>query len=315
MLGPGRDSDALGPCSVGTSTVCAADGLEDRDRDLDLEVLALALEDGRLGHAGDRVEVAGRAAARPGLALARPDGRGCRRARRRGCSPGSASFARRPGAVARRARVLDLGAGAAALRARLGDREQPLARRLDAAPLAARADLRCVPGRAPVPWQVGHGADSGTATGTCAPSIACSNEMCTSVSRSRPRSGRGAPPAPPAPPNRSERMSPKPTPKPLPPAGGKRGVEAAERGRRPVVLLALLGIAHQVVGRLDLLEALLGGRSPWLRSGWYWRASLRYAFLISSYEAFLSTPRPCRGPAAIAPTRRPPPGRPQARLR
>ncbi len=31
--------------------------------------------------------------------------------------------------------------------------------------------------------------------------------------------------------------------------------------------------------------------SPGLRSGWYWRASLRYAFLISSSEAFLPTPR------------------------
>ncbi len=31
--------------------------------------------------------------------------------------------------------------------------------------------------------------------------------------------------------------------------------------------------------------------SPGLRSGWYSRASLRYAFLISSCDAFLSTPR------------------------
>ena len=31
--------------------------------------------------------------------------------------------------------------------------------------------------------------------------------------------------------------------------------------------------------------------SPALRSGWYLRASLRYAFLISSSDAFLPTPR------------------------
>src|SRR3954470_9527637 len=79
-----------------------------------------------------------------------------------------------------------------------------------------------VPGFAPVPPHVGQGADSGTVTGTCAPSIACSNEMWTSVSRSRPRSARGAPlrppgaGPPPAPPNRSLRMSPMP-PKPPPP--------------------------------------------------------------------------------------------------
>ena len=33
-----------------------------------------------------------------------------------------------------------------------------------------------VPGFAPVPWQVGQGAESGTETGTCAPSMAWSNE-------------------------------------------------------------------------------------------------------------------------------------------
>ena len=30
--------------------------------------------------------------------------------------------------------------------------------------------------------------------------------------------------------------------------------------------------------------------SPWFVSGWYWRASLRYAFLISSAEAPFLTP-------------------------
>src|SRR5436190_17004694 len=61
-----------------------------------------------------------------------------------------------------------------------------------------------VPGLAPVPWQVGQVALVGTDSGICAPSIACSNEIETSASRSRPRSWRGwrGPPAvpPPAPP-------------------------------------------------------------------------------------------------------------------
>src|SRR5919201_2830441 len=47
-----------------------------------------------------------------------------------------------------------------------------------------------VPGLAPVPWHVGHGAEVGTASGTCAPSTACSNDSDTSVSRPRPRAGR-----------------------------------------------------------------------------------------------------------------------------
>ena len=78
------------PSSVGTSTVGAADRLGDRDRHLDLEVVALALEDRRVAHARDHVEVARRAAAQPGLALAGQPDRGCRRARRPGCSRGSA---------------------------------------------------------------------------------------------------------------------------------------------------------------------------------------------------------------------------------
>src|SRR5829696_5396105 len=78
-----------------------------------------------------------------------------------------------------------------------------------------------VPGLAPVPRHVGHGAASGTVTETWPPSIACSKDTCTSVSRSRPRSGRGARPDA-APPKRSERMSPKPPkppPAPPPPPG------------------------------------------------------------------------------------------------
>ena len=43
-----------------------------------------------------------------------------------------------------------------------------------------------VPGSAPVPRQVGHGACVVTATGTCAPVTACAKEIETSVSRSRP---------------------------------------------------------------------------------------------------------------------------------
>ena len=52
--------------------------------------------------------------------------------------------------------------------------------------------------------------------------------------------------------------------------------------------LALLGVREHVVGALDLLEPRLVAAAL---SGWCSRASLRYAFLISSAEAFLGTPR------------------------
>ena len=43
-------------------------------------------------------------------------------------------------------------------------------------PWHAEQTCGVVPGFAPVPRQVGHGAASGTVTGTCAPSTAWSNE-------------------------------------------------------------------------------------------------------------------------------------------
>src|SRR3954469_10579965 len=69
-----------------------------------------------------------------------------------------------------------------------------------------------VPGLAPVPAHVVHVDEVDTESGTCAPSTAWSNEIVTSASRSRPRSGRGRvePPVrgpPPPPPKRLLRMS------------------------------------------------------------------------------------------------------------
>src|SRR5579871_3573076 len=57
-----------------------------------------------------------------------------------------------------------------------------------------------------------------------------------------------------------------------------------------IVHLALFGIAQDVVGFLNVFEALFGGLSPGLRSGWYLRASLRYAFRTSSASALRGTP-------------------------
>ena len=72
-----------------------------------------------------------------------------------------------------------------------------------------------VPGFAPLPRQVGQVACFGTVTATSTPSIACSNDNRTSVSRSRPWTGAWR--APPRRPKTVEKMSPRSEVKPPPP--------------------------------------------------------------------------------------------------
>ena len=94
-------------------------------------------------------------------------------------------------------------------------------------------------------------------------------------------------------------MSPKSAP-PKPPAWAGRRRTAATGPPPPpkpanwpagVVLLALLGVGESVSWAAEIsLNFSSAAASSGLRSGWYWRASLRYAFLISSSEAFLETP-------------------------
>ena len=271
------------PYSVGTSTVGAADRLGDRDRDLDLDVLALALEHRRVGHAGDHVEVAGRPAARPGSPL-----------------PASRTRlpSRTPGGIVTRYRLTvcvapdprQVGQGSSMTVPLPPQCEQGW--EIENRPWLSASTPRpwhpgqisaVVPGLAPVPWQVGHGADVGTASGTCAPSIDCSKVMPTSVSRSRPGWPRWrAPPRPPpgrrAPAAAAEQVGQDVAE----PAGERAGVEAAEAGAAgrertgaAVVLLALLGVAEDVVGLGVSLKRSSASLSPLLRSGWYCRASLR----------------------------------------
>src|SRR5215213_4915278 len=87
-----------------------------------------------------------------------------------------------------------------------------------------------VPGRAPVPRQVLQAAWVATETGTCAPSIACSKESDTVVSRSRPRSATGLVRERPAVvlkiPDRMSENEPKSAPAPAPPPPPK-GLEPA----------------------------------------------------------------------------------------
>src|SRR3954451_18901085 len=124
--------------------------------------------------------------------------------------------------------------------------------------------------------------------------------MCTSVSRSRPRWGRrpcGPPPArlapPAAPPKRSDRMSPMPPPKPPapPPPPKLPGLKPPPKMPPPESYARRLSASERIeYASWISLKRSSACLSPGFLSGWYWRASLRYAFLISSSEAFLSTP-------------------------
>src|SRR6185437_14507184 len=115
---------------------------DDRDRHVHLEVVALAPEHRRVGDARDHVQVARRATPSPGLALGGQPHAAAVLHARRDVHAVALHLHGLAAPLARRAGILDLGAGAAALGARLGDREQPLALRLDAAALAARAHRR-----------------------------------------------------------------------------------------------------------------------------------------------------------------------------
>src|SRR3954454_21602054 len=139
-----------------------------------------------------------------------------------------------------------------------------------------------VPGFAPVPRPVGQGGASGTVTDTCPPSIACSNDTCTSVSRSRPRSGRGVRPAPPPPPNRSDRMSPKPPtppagapPKPPPPPPKPPPGKPPKMPPPESYCLRFSGSDRTAYAPWTSLNRSSASLSPGFLSGWYFRASLR----------------------------------------
>ena len=141
--------------------------------------------------------------------------------------------------------------------------------------------------------QTEHAVSVSTGTRTCAPCSESSNEIRTCASRSSPRSGcrlrrarrrrrtsrrrgrRGSPRS-----NSSKRMPPT-----APPGN-------APAGRLPNVSYALRfsGSERTSYAACTSLNRSSAPSSPGFRSGWYSRASLRYAFLISSSEAFFATP-------------------------
>src|SRR5882762_7088228 len=78
-------------------------------------------------------------------------------------------------------------------------------------PLQVGHTFGLVPGRAPLPWQLVHGAGLVSRSGIAAPLAASTKSSSVSVSRSLPRRGRlgrGLPPRPNKPPNRSPMFAP-----------------------------------------------------------------------------------------------------------
>ncbi len=79
------------------------------------------------------------------------------------------------------------------------------------APLQFGHTLGLVPGRAPLPWQLVHGAGLVSRNGIATPLVASRNDSSVWVSRSLPRRGRlgrGEAPRPNSPPNRSPMLAP-----------------------------------------------------------------------------------------------------------
>jgi hypothetical protein len=144
-----------------------------------------------------------------------------------------------------------------------------------------------VPGFAPEPPQVWHAVSTSTGTRTVTPFSASSKESRTSTSTSAPRSGTG----PRAPPPRPPRLK-------IPP---KRSPRSKSAWKPPVVArgpaapkvsncLRFSGSESTSYAACTSLKRSSAAASPGFRSGWCSRTSFRYAFLISSCEAFLATP-------------------------
>ena len=260
-----RHAQLLAPVERRDLDVRPADRLRDRERDLDLEVVAATMEDRRGTDVRDHVEVARRAAVAPSLALAgEPHARAL-------LDPGRdvhavlLDRALRAAARTRRARLVNHGAGAVAARARLRDREQALTLGLDAAALALRADLRL---------RAGLGARAATGRARRGGrhrqrDLRALHRLCER-DRDLGLQVAAALLARPASPGRRARPATEEVGQDVAEAADVEAEAGALAGRaaRPaaahpehaaaVVLLALLRVAQDVVGRLDLLEALLG---------------------------------------------------------
>src|SRR4051812_17092221 len=155
-------------------------------------------------------------------------------------------------------------------------------------PLHSGQVLGAVPGAAPVPWHVWHASSSCTGTVVCTPRSASSNETRTSTSTAFPRCPRCAcwplPPRLKMPPKMSPRSkSEKSNVVPPGPAAGPRPFAAPKRS----YCFRFSGSESTSYAPCTSLKR---SSLPGFVSGCTSRTSLRYAFLISSCEAFFGTP-------------------------
>ena len=166
-----------------------------------------------------------------------------------------------------------------------------------------------MPALAPVPWQVGHGPSPVSRSATVVPSNASPKLSVVSVSTSAPRRGLFCAVVRPPPPNTPPNRSPRPTARVPGATEDVAEVEAAEAagcpGRCPVgtrkpppnserassySLRRFSSDSTEYASEISLNRSSAEA-SPLFASGWYLRASLRYAALISAGLAVLATPR------------------------
>src|SRR5690348_10947476 len=174
-----------------------------------------------------------------------------------------------------------------------------------------------VPGLAPLPWQVSHSPADRSVSGSVVPRTAWGKSRVTSVSTSRPRRGprRAAPPPGPPPEKIELKMSEKPAPpkrrSPAPPCAPalenppnrsdgsncwlperapRRNAPEPNSERISSYSLRFLSSESTSYASEAALNFSSASRLSGFRSGCRSRASLRYAFLISSVEADLFTP-------------------------
>src|SRR5712691_1388097 len=157
-------------------------------------------------------------------------------------------------------------------------------------------------GLAPVPWQTGQGPSPVSRSDTVAPSIASPNDSAVSVSTSAPRRAldwvppprRKIPPStspsPPSlvPPNRSPKSKVPPPAPPRLPVGTRNPPPNIDRASS--YSFRCLGSESTLYASVISLNRSSALRSPLFASGWYFRASSRYAFLISAAVAVFGTP-------------------------
>ena len=267
VLAAGGHRDLHAAVQRGNLDLGAQRRLGEGDRHLHHQVVALSGEYRAGHHAGDHVQVAGRAAPHAGAALALELDAGAVLGALRDAhadAPLGRALARAPAVGAG---VVDDGARAAALRACLGDGEAADVTTDGAPPLAGAAQARAAAGRGARPRARGAGLGLlqghrhlGTGHGLVERQRHLHLQVLAAPGTAR-RAAAATATAAAATEHGSEDVAQ--VAEPGATGGAAHAAVAAAHAREPalgVVLLALLGVGQHVVGVRDLLEALLGLR-------------------------------------------------------